>query len=48
MEIDRHEIDVLEAERISRLKESSQLSISDPDSWLQEEVRRNIFLTTVD
>jgi len=48
MEIDRYEIDTLEAERIRRLKENSKLSISDPDSWLEEEVKRSVLLTTVD
>jgi len=48
MEIDRHEIDILEAERIIRLKKKSKKPIPDPDSWLDEEIRRNVLLTTVD
>ena len=54
MEIERlqrpasHEIDIIEAERIARLKEASLEQIPDPDSWLDEEISRNVYLTTVD
>lgn len=43
-----NEIDAAEASRISFLKEVSRQAISDPDSWLEEELRRSIYLTTVD
>ena len=48
MEIDRHEIDVLEAERIIKLKENSQRPLPDVDIWPDREIRRNVLLTTVD
>ncbi|TRZ95692.1 MAG: NADH-quinone oxidoreductase subunit B [Dehalococcoidia bacterium] len=54
MEIERYEvifsdeIDAAEALRINSLKETSQQAIPDPDRWLEEELRRNVLLTTVD
>ncbi len=42
-EIDRHEGEVIEA-----TKAKSREAIPDPDAWLEEEVKRNIFLTTLD
>jgi NADH-quinone oxidoreductase subunit B len=54
MEIERptivssRELDVAEAQRIVQLKESSQQAIPDPDSWIEEELQRNVLLTTVD
>jgi NADH-quinone oxidoreductase subunit B len=54
MEIERpsiissRELDVAEAQRIVQLKESSQQAIPDPDSWIDEELQRNVLLTTVD
>ncbi len=55
MEIERpqiassHEIDIAEAERIIRLRENAEkYVIPDPDAWLDEELKRNIGLTTVD
>jgi NADH-quinone oxidoreductase subunit B len=42
------EIDAAEATRIVQLKENSQQSILDPDSWIGEELQRNVLLTTVD
>ncbi len=54
MEIERYEvissdeIDAAEALRINSLKEASQQAIPDPDRWLEEELRRNVLLTTVD
>ena len=54
MEIERpeiaspHEIDVAEASRIEQLRESCQQPIPDPDSWLDEEISRNVLVTTVD
>ena len=43
-----HEIDIFEAERIVKLKESSLEPIPDPTRWLDEEINRNVYLTTVD
>ncbi len=54
MEIERpsivssRELDVAEAQRIVQLKENSQQAIPDPDSWIEEELQRNVLLTTVD
>jgi len=42
-ELDSHEGEVIEA-----LKKASQQPIADPDGWLEEELRYNILLTTVD
>ncbi len=42
------EQDKMEGEVIEALKESSQQSIPDPDRWLDEELKRNIVLTSVD
>jgi NADH-quinone oxidoreductase subunit B len=42
------ELDEYEGKVIEDLKASSQESIPDPDAWLEEEVRRNVMLTTVD
>jgi len=42
------ELDRVESDIIEELKASSQLSIPDPDDWLDEELKQNIFLTTVD
>jgi NADH-quinone oxidoreductase subunit B len=42
------ELDVAEALRITQLKESSQQAIPDPDSWLDEEIRRNVLVTSLD
>ena len=43
-----NEVDVAEALRISLLKEASQQPIPDPDRWLEEEIGRNVLVTTVD
>lgn len=54
MEIDKpeivnpYELDIAEALRVARLRESSQQAIPDPDSWLDEELRRSVVLTSVD
>ncbi len=54
MEIERpaifsaREVDAAEAARIVQLQENSQQPIPDPDSWLDEELQRNVLLTTVD
>jgi NADH-quinone oxidoreductase subunit B len=42
------ELDRYEGQVIEELKASSQESIPDPDEWLDEEMERNILLTTVD
>ena len=42
-EIDRHE-----GQLIEDLKASSTETIADPDSWLDEELKRNILVTSVD
>jgi NADH-quinone oxidoreductase subunit B len=42
------EIDRAEGQVINELKASSQEAIPDPDEWLDEELKRNILLTTVD
>ena len=42
------ELDRTEGEAIEVLKESSQQPIPDPDRWLDEELGRNILLTSVD
>ena len=42
-ELDRHEGQIIE-----ELKASAGESIPDPDAWLDEEVRRNIVLTSLD
>ncbi len=42
------ELDRAEAAAIEALKSASQQPISDPDTWLDEELERNILLTTLD
>ena len=42
------ELDQAEGEQIEALRAHSQQPIPDPDRWLDEELRRNILLTTVD
>ncbi len=42
------EQDKTEGEAIEALKEHSQQSIPDPDRWLDEELKQNIVLTSVD
>ncbi|MFC1967047.1 NADH-quinone oxidoreductase subunit B [Chloroflexota bacterium] len=42
------ELDRFEGGVIDDLKENSQPVIPDPDQWLDEEIEKNIFLTTVD
>jgi NADH-quinone oxidoreductase subunit B len=54
MEIEKYsltpvnEIDVAEGLRINSLMAASQQPIPDPDSWLDEEISRNVLITTVD
>jgi len=42
------ELDRAEGEAIESLKAHCQQAIPDPDRWLEEELRRNILLTSVD
>ena len=42
------EIDLHEGEGIEALKRSSQHPIPDRDRWLDEDIQRNILMTTVD
>ena len=42
------ELERSEGEQINALRAGSQESIPDPDAWLDEEISRNILLTTVD
>ena len=42
------ELDSEEGQIIEGLKIASQPTIPDPDQWLDEEIEKNIFLTTVD
>jgi NADH-quinone oxidoreductase subunit B len=42
-ELDRHEGQIIE-----ELKANSQETIADPDAWMDEELKRNILLTTAD
>lgn len=54
MEIEKYpmaplnEVDVAEGLRINSLMAASGQSIPDPDSWLDEEISRNVLVTTVD
>jgi len=43
-----NEIDLAEGLKINSLMAASQQPIPDPDSWLDEEIRRNVLVTTVD
>lgn len=45
---DDKELDRSEGDGIEVLKAHSQEAIADPDKWLEEELRANILLTTVD
>ncbi|GAH93872.1 unnamed protein product, partial [marine sediment metagenome] len=42
------ELDEAEGEAIEALKARSQQPIPDPDEWLDEELKRNVLLTSVD
>ena len=42
------EMDAAECARILRLKESSKLPIPDSDSWMEQELQKNVLLTSVD
>ena len=43
-----HELDIAEGLRINSLMAASQQPIPDPDKWLDEELSRNVLITTVD
>ena len=43
-----NEIDIAEGLKINSLMAASQHPIPDPDRWLDEELRRNVLITTVD
>jgi NADH-quinone oxidoreductase subunit B len=43
-----NELDIAEGLRINSLMAASQQSIPDPDKWLDEELSRNVLITTVD
>ncbi|MDI6814592.1 MAG: NADH-quinone oxidoreductase subunit B, partial [Dehalococcoidales bacterium] len=42
------ELDRAEGEAIESLRAHCQQAIADPDEWLEEEVRRNILVTSID
>ena len=42
------ELDRVEGQVIEEMKAGNQVSVPDPDGWLDEELGRNILLTTVD
>ncbi len=42
------EIDKREAAGIEMLRAASQTQVADPDAWLEEEIKRNVLVTTVD
>ena len=42
------EVDIAEASAVNSLRESCKEPIPDPDSWLEEEIKRNVLVTTVD
>ena len=42
------ELDRAEGEQIEALKALSQQPLADPDQWLDEELQRNVLLTTID
>ena len=53
MEVEKYlampsDIDIAEAKRIKSLMASSQRPIPDPDSWIEEEIQRNVLVTSVD
>jgi NADH-quinone oxidoreductase subunit B len=54
MEIDKYSIappdklDIAEGKRINSMLAASQRPIPDPDSWIDEEIERNVLVTSVD
>jgi NADH-quinone oxidoreductase subunit B len=45
---DGHSLDITEGTAIEALKYNSISTIPDPDQWLDEQVKRNVFLTSAD
>jgi NADH-quinone oxidoreductase subunit B len=45
---DLRELDKKEGSEIEALRANSNQTIGDPDAWLNEELKQNVFLTTVD
>jgi NADH-quinone oxidoreductase subunit B len=45
---DGHSLDITEGAAIEALKYNSISTIPDPDQWLDEQVKRNVFLTSAD
>lgn len=48
MEVERIDIDREEGREIEVLKAVSQQPIADPDQWLEEEISRNVLVTSID
>jgi len=53
MEVEKYlaapkDIDIAEAKRIEQLIAASQRPIPDPDSWIDQEIQRNVLVTSVD
>jgi NADH-quinone oxidoreductase subunit B len=46
--VSSNELDIAEGLKINSLMAASQQSIPDPDKWLDEELSRNVLITTVD
>jgi NADH-quinone oxidoreductase subunit B len=46
--VSSNELDIAEGLRINSLMAASQQPIPDPDKWLDEELSRNVLITTVD
>jgi NADH-quinone oxidoreductase subunit B len=46
--VDGRTLEISEGSQIEALKTNSSGTISDPDKWLDEQVKRNIILTTLD
>ena len=44
----RQRLDEVEGKKINELRARSQQTIPDPDAWLDEELERNVLVTTVD
>ena len=42
------ELDIIEGNIIESRKQQSKEAIPDPDEWLDEEIKRNVLITTVD
>ncbi len=53
MEVEKYlalpnDIDIAEGKRIEQLIAASQRPIPDPDSWIDQEIQRNVLVTSVD